>query len=286
MDFPSVDLFDDDADDTPRVDQAEVDRQNYVAKVCRLSADKTHFSVDRDGVKMTADLAYYMKDYRKALSLYRQLYTEFGCNSLSVKRDILECLVRSLLAVGDVKTALGHWEEIQEGWTGHEDQRLVVAQLRVDIARQEGDWGEEIGALICQLVEMHNTFTRYWVWLADWYRENKEEVKEFSSLVRAKEVGRLEGVKCSLKLELLDVRIKSSKVDQVVQERIQEVICRDFRDKAEEDEVVKEFEDLGTSVRMKKVEEAFAERANVNENSLEAANVIYFFEQKWFSFLQ
>ena len=59
------------------------------------------------------------------------------------------------------------------------------------LAMQEGGWGDMVGAIMCQLVELHSTLARYWVWLTDWYREKDEEVKKFWTLMRAKEVGRL-----------------------------------------------------------------------------------------------
>jgi len=106
---------------------------------------------------------------------------------------------------------------------------------------------------------------------------------EYWSLVRGYEVGRLEGVQCSVKLEELDKRIKGSNVDKSLQERILEVVCRDFKDKSKEEDTLTEFEDLGTSVRMKKVEEALAEKSYVHGEKVEADNVIKNFEQKWFT---
>ena len=283
MDFPSVDIFSSEVEDSPRVDKGQKERQTYIPRLCPLVPDYENFSeTDRDAVKMKADLAYYLKDYVKALKLYKKVYTEFGCTGLAVRRDLLECLARSCLAVGDFKEALRYWEEIQEGWTGHEDHRLVVAQLRVDIGRQQGDTGKDMGALLCQIIEMHSTMARYWVWLADWYMNNMEEAKELWSLVRGKEVGKLEGVQCSVNLEQLDRRIMNSDVDKIVRDKIFEVVCRDFKGKSKEEEVSTDFEDLGASVRLKKVEEALSAKYDGIEDTMEAGRVIRNFEQKWF----
>jgi len=282
MDFPSVDIFSSEVDDSPRVEKGQTERQTYSPRVCPLVPNYGNFSEkDREAVKMKADLAYYLKDYTKALELYKKVYTEFGCTGLAVKRDLLECLARSCLAVGASKEAIGYWEEIQEGWTGHEDHRLVVAQLRVDIGRQQGDTGNEMGALLCKIIEMHSTMARYWVWLADWYRDNLEEEKELWSLMRGREVGRLEGVQCSVNLDELDVRIRSSNVDKILQDKIFEVVGRDDKEKVKEEEVITDFEDLGASVRLKKVEEAFAEKSNGIEVIVETGHVLRNFEQKW-----
>ena len=64
-----------------------------------------------------------------------------------------------------------------------------MAQLRIDIGRHQGDGGKEMGALPCNIIEMHSTIARYWVWLADWYRKNTDYAKEFWSLDRGSEVG-------------------------------------------------------------------------------------------------
>jgi len=283
MDFPSADIFSSEVDDSPRVEKGLIERQTYLPRVCPLEPDYDNFSEkDREAVKMKADLAYYLKDYVKALELYKKVYTEFGCTGLAVRRDLLECLARSCLAVGAVKEALGYWEEIQGGWTGHEDHRLVVAQLRVDIGRQQGDTGNEMGALLCKIIEMHSTMARYWVWLADWYRDNMEENKELWSLARGREVGRLEGVQCSVSLSELDVRIRSSNVDRILQDKIFETVSRDVKEKSKEEEVNTDFEDLGASVRLKKVEEALAEKYDGIEDTVDNERVIINFEQKWF----
>jgi len=283
MDFPSADIFSSEVDDSPRVEKGLLERQTYIPRVCPLVPDYDNFSEkDREAVKMKADLAYYLKDYMKALELYKKVYTEFGCTGLAVRRDLLECLARSCLAVGAVKEALGYWEEIQGGWTGHEDHRLVVAQLRVDIGRQQGDTGHEMGALLCKIIEMHSTMARYWVWLADWYRDNMEDIKELWSLSRGREVGRLEGVQCSVNLSELDVRIRSSNVDRILQEKIFETVSRDVKEKSKEEEVNTDFEDLGASVRLKKVEEALAEKYDGIEDTVDNERVIINFEQKWF----
>ena len=64
-----------------------------------------------------------------------------------------------------------------------------MAQLRIDIGRHQGDGGKEMGALRCNIIEMHSTIARYWVWLADLYRKNADYAKEFWSLDRGSEVG-------------------------------------------------------------------------------------------------
>ena len=284
MDFPSLDLFDDVVDNSPRVDHAEVARQAYTAKICPLTAETHCFKSDRDSLKMTADLAYYMKDYKQALALYKQVYSDPGCTSQSVKRDVAECLARTSMALGESGAAGGYCEEIEQGWAGHADQRLVVGQLRLDIARLVGDWGDKTGAIMCEMVELHSSLGRYWMWLADWYKERGEEVNEFWSLVRAQEVGRLEGVKSSVKENQVTRRIQNSQVDQQLQQKIVDFVSRDARNrKSEKEEVAGEFEDLGSSVRMRKVEEALTEQSEENSDGRKDCNlIIRQFQQKWF----
>ena len=109
-----------------------------------------------------------------------------------------------------------------------------------------------------------------------------EVAKELWSLVRGKEVGKLEGVQCSVNLEQLDRRIMNSDVDKIVRDKIFEVVCRDFKGKSKEEEVNTDFEDLGASVRLKKVEEALSAKYDGIEDTMEAGRVIRNFEQKWF----
>merc|ERR1712096_459760 len=149
---------------------------------------------------------------------------------------------------------------------GHADQRLVVGQLRLDIARMVGDWGDKTGAIMCEMVELHSSLGRYWKWLADWYMERGEEVKS------------------SVKENQVTKRIQNSQVDQQLQQKIVDFVSRDARNrKSEKEEVAGEFEDLGSSVRMRKVEEALTEQSEDNSDGRKDCNlIIRQFQQKWF----
>ena len=84
MDFPSVDLFDDEDNFLPKKNDDDIARRSYTIKICPLEDDSPSFGLDRDGLKIAADLAYYSGDYEKAFVILKQLH-ETNCKNQTIK---------------------------------------------------------------------------------------------------------------------------------------------------------------------------------------------------------
>ena len=178
------------------------------------------------------------------------------------------------------------WEEIQKGWVGHDDQKLVSMMLRMDIARQSNDFSYKVGAILCQIISLHTAFARPWLWLADWYEKNNKKVLEFWTLATVRQVNILEGVNFSINKELIERRIANSDVDKELQDRIQTSVCERIKSSQNSVEESNEFIDLGTSARMKLMEEELtcSSTEHYDENFDECTVIMTNFETKWFCF--
>ena len=145
----------------------------------------------------------------------------------------------------------------------------------MDLARRAEDYSEEVGATLCNLLEIHPNSDRLWLHLADWYKGRKCFLQEFWCVERAS----INENSCNV--PGLDLRRSSCKLEA---ERKSEISSR-FRNENKrkhnvETSSAEDFVDLGSSIKTKEKE---ADLDKVQLDGGDDADTIKKFEAKWFN---
>ena len=203
-------------------------------------------------------------------------------------RDVLESLTRSYLALGDSAMAQSTCSRLEK--VGHLQNVLLLRQVggqdkvhrtnvllsRLELARSEKDTSsQQLGALLCNLLEIHPSSDRLWLYLADWYRARNCPRQEFYCLERAAACERSHSVP-----QLERLRQECDLEDGTKSEISSRLKNENKRKPTSEkqDASTEDFVDLGSSIKTREKEE------NLDKVKLDCeddVNTIEMFEAKW-----
>jgi len=288
MDFPCDDFFSDEGlEDAPVVDKAALARASYTPRICSSDAMNDHTS-DENCVKMSADYHYFLKDFTKAKILYKRVLSTPGINrSAAVRRDVVEGVARSCLKLGEFKEAKEFSDTLYSSSVStNVDHMAVSISLHLDIALASKDELLEEYWLM-RLIELHSLVPRYWVHLGNRFKKKERILESYCCLVRAWELLRAversvgsfaKESNAKMKLAVEDALDKLEIVDRTYDE-VKIAMTSDIFGTGDVD--AEEFEDLGRSARLKKLEEEFEEADVKGDDDVE--EFIDRFNHKWFS---
>jgi len=304
MDFPCEDFFEESEDSGPVADKAEAARASYEPRICS-SVAMSDLSGDENFVKMSADYHYLLKHFAKAKILYKQVLDTSGISrSAAVRRDVVEGLARCCLQLGEFEEAKEFSDSLYSSSVpSNIDHMTVSTNLQFDIAAAASTDEEamektsaESSDLLMQdywlrsLIELHPLVPRYWLSLAKLFKKKGKRMECFFCLVRANEL--LRAVEKSVGSFAKD---NNAKMKLLVEESMAELgtlertyasvkvsMTSDIFGKNENIDTG-DFEDLGRSARLKKMEEAFAEKDNDTQGDEDYEEFIFRFNQKWFA---
>lgn len=290
MDFPCEDFFNDEGlDDAPVVDKAALARATYKPKICS-SQTMSDLTGDENGVKMSADYHYFLQDFTKARNLYKQVLSTPGINrSAAVRRDVIEGVARSSLRLGDFKEAEEFSDTLySSSVSSNVDHMAVSISLKLDIAvASQYDLLEDYW--LRRLIELHSLVPKYWLQLGNRLRIKDKIVESYCCLVRARELLRAversvgsfakEG-NAKMKLVVEDAIDKLEIADRTYDE-VKIAMTSDIFGTGDTD--AQDFEDLGRSARLKKLEEEFSENETGVKGDDDVEEFIEKFNHKWFS---
>ena len=144
--------------------------------------------------------------------------------------------------------------------------------IRVEFAVSVDDWSITTGSLLCQLIDIHPWLDRYWLLLAQFYRNKQQWTNEYWCLERASHT--------EASFNILDIKELKSRnsLDQQAKVKIFE------RVKAEtsiprQQKVDQDFVDIGSSANTKEKEKKL-ESMQISHDSCDL--IITNFERKWF----
>ena len=139
-----------------------------------------------------------------------------------------------------------------------------------------GDHSEEVGATLCNLLEIHSSSDRLWLYLADWYKGRGCYLQEFWCVERASNTEHSGG-----NVPGLDLLRNSCQLEAAMKTEISSRCRNEHKRKANvETASAEDFVDLGSSIKTKEKE------ADLNKAQLDAgddADTILKFEVKWFN---
>jgi len=269
--FATGDVFDAEIECVPENVLAEKDRREYSAKICDIQSQPNALVTDEEKFchKQAADLAYKNKNFKLAIELYETYLREMRPSGGTL-RDVLESVIRSYMALEDLKNAERYCEQLIK--VGHAQNVLL---LRIELAVMKNDWSNQTGSLICQVIEIHPWLDRLWLHLAQWYRTRNDLEKEYWCLEKASQT------ESSQNIANIQNLMDDNTLDSELKEQIRLKILQNISVPKQVRKVEQvDFVDLGSSVQIREQEEKMK---NINTSFEDSEYLIRMFENKWFS---